>query len=239
MNRIFYVWPLILQTCIWPVVRPAFWFFLRLEVHGLEHLQHVLCKYDRTYTVQKRGVIFAANHSSELDSIFIPASLPFLSAFMPMFYTSRDASFYKHSGWRQRFYGGLLFKLWGAHRLQPAQNDYEHALKTHIGIVRDGKCLIMFPDGKRLPEAEIGSIARGGIGYLAWRTEAAVVPVRITDAYQISPVDFLLRRRHVRVTFGEPISSAELVGTDTPSVEACKQASRSIMARIRSLAPSP
>lgn len=233
MHRFFYLSPLILQTCIWPVVRPVLWFFLRLDVHGLEHLRRVPSKYDRTYTVKKGGVIFAANHSSELDPILIPASLPFLSRFMPMFYTSRETDFYRKSGWRQRIYGGLLFKLWGAHPIRAGLHDYAASLHTHIGFLRDGKSVIMFPDGKRLPEREIGSVARGGLGYLAWRTGAAVVPVRIENVFRIRLVEFLLRRRHVRIVFGKPSNfpPQEL----SPSPDACRAFSKTVLASVRAL----
>ena len=171
--------------------------------------------------------------------MFMGAGLAFLSALMPMFYTSRDPSFYKKSGWRQRFYGGFFFKIWGAHRLLPGHRDYQRSLQTHIGIVRDGKSLIMFPDGKRLPEPEIGSIARGGVGYLAWKTGAVTVPVRITGAYRITLADFFLRRRRVGVIFGEPLSPEVVIGAAEPTVDACKKASKDVMGHIRELAPSP
>src|SRR3990167_11455141 len=99
-NPIFLNLPLILQTAIWPIMRPLFWFFLHLKIIGCENLRSL-----------PKGVIFASNHTSELDAILIPASLPFLSRFMPMFYVSRPREFYKNSGWRQLFYGGLFFKL--------------------------------------------------------------------------------------------------------------------------------
>lgn len=112
MNAFFYWSPFFLQTAVWPIVRPLFWFFLRLRVSKLENPADVANTYDRKYLLNnKNGVIFAVNHSSELDPILAPASLPFLSPLMPFFYTSREQAFYKTSGWRQFFYGGLFFKL--------------------------------------------------------------------------------------------------------------------------------
>ncbi|HEY4508626.1 MAG TPA: hypothetical protein VJJ55_03145, partial [Candidatus Paceibacterota bacterium] len=146
MNSFYLYSPLVLQTALWPIVRPLFWFFLRLKVRGLENvLPYINCTRSRDICVGggkqraedcekqcgKRGVIFAANHSSELDPILVPASLPFLSPLMPFFYTSREQSFYKMSGWRQFFYGGFLFKLWGSHPLRSGTGNYEESLTTH------------------------------------------------------------------------------------------------------------
>src|SRR3989338_3964453 len=130
----FFFWsPLPLQTAIWPIVRPLFRFFIHLDIRGTSNLPPA--------TNHEKGTIFAVSHSSELDSVLLPASLPFLSPLMPMFYTSREWSFYKNSGWRKYFYGGFLFKLWGAHRLHSGKQDYETTLQTHIELLIAGKSL--------------------------------------------------------------------------------------------------
>jgi 1-acyl-sn-glycerol-3-phosphate acyltransferase len=227
MNAFFLYSPLVLQTTIWPLVRPLFWLFLRLRVEGVARLSDV----DR-----RRGVIFVSSHGSELDSMLIPASLPFLSPLMPIFYTSRERAFYAASGWRQMFYGGFLFKLWGAHRLMSGRQDYELSLSTHIAILARGKSLLMFPDGKRVEESAIGSIAHGGVGYLGWRTKAVIIPVRISGACRVSPFRALLRRYQITVTFGEPMRAETLIGgEERPHVDACKRAAKDIMERVRIL----
>ncbi|MBI2475827.1 MAG: 1-acyl-sn-glycerol-3-phosphate acyltransferase [Candidatus Taylorbacteria bacterium] len=226
MRRFFYITPFILQTAIWPIVRPMFLFFLRLDIHGIERLKSL---------PRDRGMIFAVNHGSELDPILLPASLPFLSPLMPMFYTSREEQFYKNSGWRKFFYGGFFFKLWGAHRLGSGQHSYAVSLAPHIQILNDGHSLCMFPDGKRLPESDIGSIAHGGAGYLAWRTGATVVPVRISSAYRTTPADFFLRRRRVRIIFGAPFYFEDVVSVENPTVADFKTAARVIMRKVAAL----
>lgn len=215
--------PLILQTAIWPIVRPLFCFFLHLKISGIENLP------------KAGSVIFAVNHSSELDAVLVPASLPFLSPLMPMFYTSREQAFYKQSGWRQVFYGGFLFKLWGSHALHSGKKDYDVSLQTHIEIVEKGRSVCIFPDGKRLSESEIGSIAHGGIGYLAWRTGALILPVRISGVYSVTLLDFFLRRQYVSVIFGSPFPFVQPFGANTvvPTPEGCKKVAQQVMEKIR------
>ena len=94
----------------------------------------------------------------------------------------------------------------------------------------------MFPDGRRLPEDEIGTIAHGGVGYLAWRTHATVIPVRITNAYSMSLLDFIFRKRKVSVLFDKPLLRETLFpGEGQPTVEECKDVSVRIMQRIKDI----
>ncbi len=268
MNCFFLLSPLVLQTLIWPVTRPLFRFFLRLEIRGREHLdaitasddvaipsqvkQYLQVKHEKGQEsniafahgreqmlcegTRKRGVIFVANHGSELDPILIPASLPFLSPLMPMFYTSRGSEFYKNSKWRKYFYGGLLFKLWGSHSLHSGSHDYALSLATHIYLLGEGKSLCMFPDGRKTSDADIGSIAHGGVGYLAWKTRATIVPVRIIGVHQTRLGDFLLRRRKVVVIFGELFSPPFSDRSVPPSADECRTVARSIMEAVKALA---
>ncbi|TSC83841.1 MAG: L-acyl-sn-glycerol-3-phosphate acetyltransferase [Parcubacteria group bacterium Gr01-1014_17] len=152
-----------------------------------------------------RGVIFAANHSSELDAIVVPAALPFLSPLLPIFYVSRPRAFYKTSGWRQIFYGGLLFKLWGSHHATAGFKDYEKSLATHINILEKGGSVLIFPEGRKTRDGNIGKEAHGGVAYLAYRTGCSVVPVRIFGDFNMTLGDFLLLRRHIVAVFGTPI----------------------------------
>jgi len=200
MKRILYVLPLILQTLIWIPTRIVLKVFAHLEVIGLENLKNV-----------RGGVIFAPNHSSELDPGLLPASLPFFSPLMPMFYTSRERSFYKFSSWRKLFYGGLLFKIWGAYPVYPGQNDFSKALVHHIDILRSGKSVCLFPEGKRTRNGEMGS-AKAGIAYLADATDCPIVPVCIIGSFNVALKDFLLGRKYFVVTFGEPILRKRLFG---------------------------
>lgn len=136
----------------------------------------------------------------------MPAALPFWSRRLPVFYVSRPRAFYKNSGWRQRIYGGLLFKLWGAHPAIAGAHDYEQTLATHIHIVERGGSVLIFPEGKRSSNGEMGTEAHGGVAYLAARTGCPIVPVHIRGAYGITLTSFLLRRRRISLTFGVPTS---------------------------------
>jgi 1-acyl-sn-glycerol-3-phosphate acyltransferase len=199
MKKLKYISPLILQTIIWIPTRIIFFLFGRLRVRGLENL-----------TTINGSVIFAPNHSSELDPVLIPASLAFFSRLMPMFYTSREQSFYKYSSWRKYIYGGTLFKLWGSYPVYPGKNNFDLSLPNHIEILRNNKSLCMFPEGKKTRDGNLG-LPKAGVAYLAQLTQCAVVPVYISGVYQTKFSDFILRKNKISVTFGRPLYYQDLL----------------------------
>ncbi len=187
----------------------------------------------------QKGVIFASNHTSELDPILLPASLPFFSLYMPMFYPSRERSFYKRSSWRKAFYGGILFKVWGAHRVNSGQKNYEISLATHIDLLLSGHSIFIFPEGKKTDDGRIQN-AHGGVIYLSEKSGAPIIPVGITGAYKLDPKSVFFRRRKVEVSFGEPIYAKDLLALARPSdEEKYHNAARIVMEKVRSLIVSP
>ncbi len=193
-----FIFPNILQRGIWAPTRVLFWFFMRFKVRGLENIRDI-----------PKGVIFALNHSSELDPIILPAAFPFFGRHFPMFYSSREPSFYKNSGWRQKFYGGKFFKLWGSHTLKSGRQDYEVALENHIEILNEHGSLCVFPEGYVTRDGKLGRV-HGGVAYLSWRTGKPIVPVAINGVWKIRLKDFLLRKRHAYISFGKPLYPSEL-----------------------------
>ena len=185
-------------------------------------------------------VIFASNHSSEIDPILIPASLPFLSRLMPMFYVSRENKFYDSSGWIRHIYGGTFFKLWGAHPVGIAVNDYEKSLQTHIKILSSGKSLHIFPQGARVaPNGAYLSngkkvVEKAGVAFLSSRASVPVVPVHIKGSFNTSFKNFLLRKNSIEITFNKPLYPKDIF-TDINNIqlEDYKTATNKIMDVVR------
>jgi len=224
MHRFFLVAPLVLQTVIWVPTRLFFKFFFHYKIKGLEHLNNV-----------KGGVIFAMNHTNELDVFLIPSGLPFWSRFMPIFYTSRETSFYKRSSWRQFFYGGFFFKLWGAHMVHVGLNDYEKALETHIKLLKMGKSINIFPEGRRTCDGLLHE-GKPGIAYLMKAANVPVVPIGVCGIYEVSASEFWGRKRHVVVNFGKPLYFYDLFkGVHEVGHEDYKKATEHIMSNIKEL----
>ena len=226
-----YFTPLVFQTLVYPCTWIAFRFFTHIRIRGLEHVRGM-----------KNGALFAVNHSSELNPILVPATLPFLSRLMPMFYVSRETAFYLRDG-KKRFslkqilYGGTFFKLWGAYPATVGLGDYDLALRHHIKILNDRRSVCIFPEGKITRGGFIGE-GKPGVAHLLWRTGVPVIPVAIRGDYRITLREIFLRKRTITVSYGAPIASSEVFETALkegrpPTLEELKNATSLIMARIR------
>ena len=222
MNKWYFISPLILQKLIWIPTRLILVFFGNLEVKGMENLKGI-----------GRNAIFACNHTSELDPILIPGTLPFWSRFSPIFYTSREEKFYENSGWRRHFYGGTFFKAWGAYPVFAGLHDYERSLQQHIAIVKAGGSICVFPEGHITRDGNIQP-AKGGVAYMAYVTKTPIIPVQLNGAYHMSLVDFLLRRRKLSVSYGALMYVADRFNT-VPSAEDFKTYANEVMDQVKKL----
>ena len=137
-------------------------------------------------------VLLAANHASFLDPPLVGAALR-----RPMYFMARETLF------RNRILN-RLFRSWNA---IPIDRDGGGArgLKLVLDLLETGQGVLLFPEGTRTRDGRLQN-ARSGIGMLALKTDAPVVPVRIYGTYEA------FGRRHrlprpcpVRVHFGFPI----------------------------------
>lgn len=200
MNRFFIYSPLLFQVTIWPITRLFLWFFGRLEVHGLENLK-ILPK--------GKAIIFASNHSSELDPFLTPASLPFFSRFIPLYYITKERDYYEKSGITSLFYGGFVFRFIGGVPVCAGLKNYSLSLINHVNILKDNRNIFVFPEGHITDDGLLGR-ARGGISYLSRETGTTIVPVGISGVYKMTRMDFFCRKRKIKVVFGPPISRSEI-----------------------------
>ena len=225
--KLYVISPLILQKLIWVPTRLLLCAFGNLEIRGLEHLKGV-----------PSNAIFAMNHSSEIDPFIVPASLPFFSRFSPIFYATRERSFYDRSGWRKYMFGGLFINSWGGYTALAGLQDYSKSLVAHAKIVHDGYSFCIFPEGGITLDGTIQA-GKGGIAYLAEASACPIVPVCVTGAFRTSAVDFFLGKKKLRVVFGAPISQEELrskvVRPALPGDNAYKAEAQYVMGKVGEL----
>lgn len=209
-------WPLFLQNLIWIPARVILKFFFHFKVIGLENVRKV---------PKETGIIFASNHASGLDPIFIPAGLPFLSRFLPTYNMTRGEGRFSY---KNKFFNFLLvtlrplFKLWGAypvsflvHKTFPG---YMNILKVHIKMLRERKSVIIFPVGSienRKREERPGT----GISFIVQNIPCKVIPTRVLifgleKGKGLSFKKIFLRKYTVRVFFGEILKSEDIFSGD-------------------------
>ncbi|OHA33039.1 MAG: hypothetical protein A2928_00630 [Candidatus Taylorbacteria bacterium RIFCSPLOWO2_01_FULL_45_15b] len=200
---------------------PIMWFlfriFTRIEVRGIENL------------ATPNGVILAVNHTSELDGPLVCATLFHARKYLPLFFVAKGKSFYRNSGWRNFFYGGLLFKLIGAMPVRSGHHDYEASLAFFIAALQRNKNVLIFPEGERTKDGKIGEV-HGGVAFLSEKTGKSVIPVAVNGLLQMSFLDFILRRRVIGISFGKPLRSGSLIsGHHLGDAEKYKSAATVVM----------
>ncbi|MDO8572508.1 MAG: lysophospholipid acyltransferase family protein [bacterium] len=219
-----YFSPFILQTLVWIPTWLVLGFFARFKVFGKENLKGL-----------SHGVIFAANHGSELDPILVPASLNPFSPITPIFYVAREREFYEKDGFSKYIYGGFWFKLWGAYPAHTGKKDYTLSLQEHINILNAGKSILMFPEGGKTENGEVGN-GKGGVAFLSHITGVPIVPVAMNGHFKMSPIDFVLRRRKISIKYGKPLYPKDIFpDVATVTIEDYKHAAQLIMLQVAKL----
>lgn len=172
---------------LYPVARavltPIFRALWRVEVEGLEHVPAT------------GGAIFCPNHTSVIDSFFLPLVLPRRITFV-------GKAEYMDS-WKTRH----LFPALGMIPIdRRGGSASERALNTAARVLADGQFFGIYPEGTR---ARDGRLHRGHTGpaRLALRTGCPIVPVGIIGTRDIQPPDVKLPKpfKRARIRFGRPI----------------------------------
>ena len=124
--------------------------------------------------VPKEGpVILASTHQSFLDPVVVGLGLS-----RPIQSMARDSLF------RNRLFRLLITSL-NAFPVKRNAADYA-AMHESLDRLREGKQLLLFPEGTRTRDGSIAPL-HPGLALLAHRTNAAVVPVTIEGAFECWP----------------------------------------------------
>ena len=147
------------------VLAPIFKTLWRIDVQGLDHVPG------------DGGAIFCPNHTSVIDSFFLPLVLP-----RPIIFVGKAE--YMDS-WKTKH----LFPALGMIPIdRAAAAPRERALNTAARVLEAGKFFGIYPEGTR---ARDGRLHRGHTGpaRLALRTGAPIIPVGIVGTREVQPPD--------------------------------------------------
>jgi 1-acyl-sn-glycerol-3-phosphate acyltransferase len=172
---------------LYPVARavlsPLFKGLWRVSTRGMEHVP------------ASGGAIFCPNHTSVIDSFFLPLVLPRRITFV-------GKAEYMDS-WKTKY----IFPAIGMIPIDRTGGDAaERALNTAARVIESGEFFGIYPEGTR---ARDGRLHRGrtGAARLALRTGAPIIPVGIKGTRDIQPPDAKLPRpfKRAELHFGRPI----------------------------------
>jgi 1-acyl-sn-glycerol-3-phosphate acyltransferase len=175
-------------------------------------------------TVPREGpVILAANHVSGVDPIVIQGTC-----------SHRVVSFIVAREHYARPLAGAIMRLADCIPID-RENPSKSFLTGCLRLLNGGGCLGIFPQGTYAPPGAPEPEARAGVGLLALRTGATVIPCRITGGtYTDSPFRAYFRRHTVRISYGPPLDLSAFAGRERDK-DAAQEATELIMRTIRAL----
>jgi cytidylate kinase len=189
---------------------------------------------DRSAVPKDGPLILAANHASSADPVLLTVFLTQIMGRPVNWLGKRELVEYPLTGW--------AFRKAGIHPVDREAADLE-AFRTAMRILDAGQVLAVFPEGTRSRDGALQPV-REGVGMLAVRSGAPVMPVAIIDSDLMWPRGHLLPRwgKRVTVRYGTPFKVAEVMGETEPGAKrdrrgATEAATRLIMTRIAELLP--
>ncbi len=179
---------------------------------------------DGTENLKKHPVaVYAANHTSYMDTPVIFANLPFQFRILA-----------KKNLWSMPFIGWYLARSGQIAVDSDNPRAALTSLSAGVKALRAGMPLFVFPEGSRTPDGEIKDFMAGA-AFLAIRAQVPVVPIALNGVYDLLPI----HHSHffpcdVDMMIGEPI---ETVGMTMRQTEELTQLVRNRIAEMLSAQP--
>jgi 1-acyl-sn-glycerol-3-phosphate acyltransferase len=173
----------------------SFW-GVELVVYGAEHMAD-----------SGAGCVVMANHASYADIVALFIALPNIPGFMA-----------KRELLKVPFLAAAL-RAGGHVIVDRGQHDQaKKAIESAAQQVRDGRTVLIFPEGTRSGADSIGEFKTGGFR-LARRAGVPIFPVGLRGTAQVGPKHSLLFwPGKIEVHIGEPLSPAEIQSLDPAAV---------------------
>lgn len=142
---------------------------------------------------KRGGFILASNHASFLDPVALGVACPRKLNFMA-----------RHDLFSNPLFAKLISAL-GAFEVKRNSADLS-ALKEAMRRVKGGSALVLFPEGSRKNNNGSLNPPHPGVGFLAAKLDAPVIPVYISGTEQALPKGArFIRPAKISVSFGKQI----------------------------------
>ena len=185
--------------------------------------------YNRERLPDQGAFILAGNHVSFLDPPFFG-----LCCHREAFFMARDTLF-------RNPLANRVLRSWNCVPINRDRGDIG-AMRMVLRMLREGKAVLMFPEGTRSPDGTLQE-PRAGIGMIVARANVPIVPMRIFGTNRALPRGTSLPRpAKVQVKFGQPFVYKLPVDFDQLHGDELKamylDIGREIMRRIATLTPT-
>ncbi|MBI2854738.1 MAG: 1-acyl-sn-glycerol-3-phosphate acyltransferase [Chloroflexi bacterium] len=193
------------------IVRLGFLLFTSATVHGREN-------------VPRNGpLIVVSNHLQMADIPLLGIALPRKLVFVGKVELWRNLFFRTLGNWYECF------------PVDRTTTDFK-AMRRSLEVLERGGALVIFPEGKRSPQACLLP-GNPGAALLALRSSAVVLPVGITGTERAGGMSWLWRHPRMTVTIGRPFNVSRNDGE--PLKTQLASATKTIMRNIAALLPPP
>lgn len=175
-----------LYNFVCTLARIFFKLFFRTKINGLENIPN-----------DDRRFIVCSNHKSNLDPPIVASVMPFQVAFMA-----------KEELFKFKPFGALISRL-GAFPIKRGKSDFG-ALRSSIDMVKDGKHVVIFPEGGRSHTDRLRN-GKMGASMISVKAGADILPIGIEGEYRLFG--------KINVNIGEMIDLSEYAGKKLNSNE--------------------
>lgn len=152
------------------------------------------------------AAIFASNHLSFSDSIFLPLMVPRQVTFLA------KSDYFTGRGLKGRATAAFFRAVGQLPVDRSGGRAGEAALSSGLKILRRGEFLGIYPEGTRSPDGRLYK-GRTGVAKVALATGAPVVPVAVIGTDKLNPVGSTMWRPHrIDIRFGKPLEFSRYDG---------------------------
>ncbi len=194
--------PFALLCLLWsPLPRPwryrltVYW--PRMVIHAARVLCGVRWEVRGTHNLPDEPVILLSKHQSTWETMFYPATMPRELCYV----FKRELLYLPFFGW-----GIWLLDMIHIDRRRGA-DAFEQVVRQGERKLREGRWIIMFPEGTRTPVGARPRYKTGG-ARLAVRTGVPVVPIAVNSGDCWPRRAFIVKPGVITVSIGPPIASA-------------------------------
>lgn len=169
--------------------------FYRLVVWGLRGFFRLFYRFHIEYACESypQGAIIAPNHASFLDPPVVAAACR-----EDVYFLARSSLF------RKTWWAWVLQHL-HSHPIEGSLQDLS-SLRSVIELLRQGKKVVLFPEGGRTETGELQSV-KMGVAMLSLRAGVPIIPVFIQGTFEAWPRHSFWPKwgKSICCFFGEPI----------------------------------
>lgn len=172
-------------------VRTVFWLSnIKLNITGWSNLPESIRN-------GHEPIIFMSSHASNLDPPVLMSAIPVPTVYI----AKKELKWMIPIGWAAMIAGTIFID----------RNNRNGAIKTLHYIateIRNGKSVVIFPEGTRTRTGQLLPFKKGGF-IIAKESMARIVPVATTGGYHILPAGAMrIRSGRYTVAFGTPINTS-------------------------------